>query len=139
MKKHRKEGPFLEQIKTVPNITLACEKVGLSRNTIYRWCKEDPEFKERLNEASETGIESINDLAESKLITHIKNGSMQAIKYWLDNNKVDYIKPRNKGYWENFKDPVKPVSSIHIYSAGSRKDVWGNEPDLFGDEEESED
>jgi predicted DNA-binding transcriptional regulator AlpA len=55
MKRNRKEQQFLEQMQTIPNISLACEKVGLSRNTIYRWCKEDPAFKDRLDEAIETG------------------------------------------------------------------------------------
>lgn len=91
-------------MQTIPNISLACEKVGLSRNTIYRWCKEDPAFKDRLDEAIETGTESVNDLAESKLISQINASNMQAIKYWLDNNKKTYMRPRPKDFWENIRD-----------------------------------
>ncbi len=105
MKRNKQEVElFFEQIETVPNITLACEKAGLSRNTIYRWCKEDPDFKDRLTEAMSSGIESINDLAESKLITKIKYGNMRAITYWLDNNKKNYIRPRPKSVVENLLD-----------------------------------
>jgi hypothetical protein len=116
MKKYRKEGPFLEQLKNIPNISLACEKVGISRNTVYRWCNEDPEFKKRIEEATEDGIDSINDLAESKLISSINNGSLRAIEYWLTNNKKAYIKPRPKDFWEIFKEP-NPIAQIVISPA----------------------
>lgn len=96
MKKHYKENKFLEQLERVPNVSLACEKVGLARNTIYRWRGEDPAFTARMDTALVAGTESVNDLAESKLISHINNGNMRAIQYWLDNNKKNYIKPRPK-------------------------------------------
>jgi hypothetical protein len=111
MKKHYKENKFLEQLERVPNISLACEKVGLARNTIYRWRIEDPEFAMRMDEALIAGKESVNDLAESKLISHINNGNMRAIQYWLDNNKKNYIKPRDKDMW---KTPFVPVTKIII-------------------------
>jgi len=113
MKRFRHENAFLEQIKTIPNISLACEKIGLSRNTIYRWCKEDPDFKNRLDEALGNGTESVNDLAESKLITQINSGNMQAIKYWLDNNKKNYMRPRPKNFWESLES-VGHITSLVI-------------------------
>ncbi len=113
MKRFRKENEFLEQIKTIPNISLACEKIGLSRNTIYRWCNEDPDFKKRLNEALGNGTESVNDLAESKLISLINSGNMQAIKYWLDNNKKNYMRPRPKDFWESINS-IGPITKIVI-------------------------
>lgn len=122
MKRNRKEVElFLEQMQTIPNITLACEKAGLSRNTIYRWCKEDPDFKDRLDVATVTGIESINDLAESKLITKISAGNMRAITYWLDNNKKTYIRPRPKDFWENIREDNR-ITEIIITRADSGTD-----------------
>jgi hypothetical protein len=105
MKKYRKEQALLEQLRIVPNVTLACEAVGLSRNTVYRWCREDPDFKIRLDEALESGVESVNDLAESKLIKHINNENLRAIRYWLDNNKKTYIRPRPKNFWDIVDGP----------------------------------
>ncbi len=110
MKKHYKEDRFLEQLERVPNVSLACEKVGVSRNTIYRWRSEDPAFAARMNTALVAGTESVNDLAESKLISHINNGNMRAIQYWLDNNKKNYIKPRPKVELQ----PFAPVTKIYI-------------------------
>lgn len=110
MKKKYKEDKFLEQLERVPNVSLACEKVGLSRNTVYRWCGEDSDFKARMDSALESGVHSVNDLAESKLISHINSGNMRAIQYWLDNNKKNYIKPRDKNMWQ----PFVPVTKIEI-------------------------
>jgi hypothetical protein len=128
MKKHRKENSFLEQLKTIPNVSLACEKVGLSRNTVYRWCNEDPEFKARLDEALENGVESVNDLAESKLVTNINNGNMRAIQYWLDNNKKTYIRPRPKNFWDVLDGPghiaeivISPVDPERTRKAQAEK------------------
>ena len=110
MKKHKKENQFLDEIRKLPNRSVACQKVGLSRNTIYRWCKEDPAFKERLDEALLNGVESINDLAESKLTSLINQGNMRAIMYWLDNNKKKYIRPRAKDFWNQNQQ----ISAIQI-------------------------
>ena len=111
MKRYKKEVAFLEEIQRVPNISSACQKVGLSRNTIYRWCSEDPKFKSRLDQAMAIGADSVSDLAESKLIGLINLSDFRAIAYWLDNNKKVYIKPRPKIYHE---DPFVPISYIEI-------------------------
>lgn len=123
MKKHYKENKLIEQLERVPNVSLACEKVGIARNTVYRWCKEDPDFKARMDKALSAGTNSVNDLAESKLISHINKGNMRAIKYWLDNNKKSYIKPRPKVE----QRPFSPVTKIEIiapegYEAKTSKD-----------------
>lgn len=116
MKRHKKEAAFLEEMTRIPNVSLACERVGLSRNTIYRWCKEDPEFKERLEAAEKAGVESINDLAESKLIGHLNNGNLRAIQYWLDNHKNNYARPRPKSFWEEMLMRENPVTKIVIHA-----------------------
>ncbi len=113
MKRYRKEKAFLEQIAKVPNISLACEKVGLSRNTIYRWCNEDPDFKVRLDTAMGSGVESVSDLAESKLVGLINGSNLNAIKYWLDNHKKEYLRPRPKDFWESLHGEG-PITSITI-------------------------
>ena len=117
MKKHYKENKFLEQLERVPNVSLACEKVGIARNTVYRWRGEDPAFKARMDTALVAGTDSMNDLAESKLITHINNGNMRAIEYWLDNNKKNYIKPREK----MVQQPFIPVTKIEIIAPDGLK------------------
>lgn len=109
MKKYRKETPFLEQLAEIPNISLACERVGIARNTVYRWRNEDPDFAARMDEALVSGRNSINDLAESKLVSHINQGNMRAIQYWLDNHRREYIKPRDKSLRNDEKPPVTKI------------------------------
>ncbi len=123
MKRSKQEEAFLEQIRMIPNISLACEKTDLSRNTIYRWCKEDPGFKERLDDALKTGTDSVSDLAESKLIAHINNGSMRAIEYWLDNNKSNYARPRPKSFWEEILKGNNSVTKIVIHTPETPEEI----------------
>lgn len=125
MKKFRNELKFLEQIREIPNVSLVCEKLRLSRNTIYRWRKEDPTFAESMDSAIADGIESINDLAESKLISNINKGSMRAIEYWLDNNKKNYARPRPKDFWESIKSDnrITEVKISVVNPQGSDRDI----------------
>lgn len=117
MKKKKTERKFLKELRRVPNISLACENVRISRNTIYRWRGEDPDFMAKMDKALLSGVDSINDLAESKLISHINNGNMRAIEYWLGNNKKNYIKPRPKVS----EQPFTPVTKIYIDGAEQKQ------------------
>lgn len=112
-KKPNRRRNFLEELENVPNVSLACKKTGLSRQTIYRWRKEDPGFKRRYDEALKSGMESVCDLAESKLIGHINAGNMRAIQYYLDNHKKEYMRPRPKDFWETIRAD-KQVTGIQI-------------------------
>lgn len=81
---------LIEQLRTIPVIQVACQKAGIGRATYYRWCGEDKDFKKRADEALNEGTFFINDLAESKLISAIKDGNMTAIIYWLKNHHPPY-------------------------------------------------
>lgn len=110
MKKKYKSRKFLELLKSTPNVSAICQDVGLSRNTIYRWCSEDPDFKVDMQSALKLGVESISDLAENRLVNHIEDGNLRAIQYWLDNHRKEYIKPRPKVE----QQPFVPVTKIYI-------------------------
>jgi hypothetical protein len=105
MKKRRKARLLLELLQKQSNISLACEKLDISRNTVYRWRKEDPKFASEMDEAMEQGRDSISDFAESQLVGHIRDGKPWAIKYWLDNNKRNYVRPRLKDVWRPENQP----------------------------------
>ena len=51
MKKDSHAPKFLTELRKVPIVQVACEKVGISRNTIYRWLKEDKQFAKDFAEA----------------------------------------------------------------------------------------
>ncbi len=83
MKKNKKQDEFLEQLKKIPIVLVACEKVGLSRNSVYRWRKEDESFAKAMDEALAEGEELVNDMSESQLLTMIKEKNWSAISFWL--------------------------------------------------------
>ena len=95
MKKPRLAKKFLEELERVPIVSVVCEKMNISRQTIYRWKKYDTEFEMRFNAALSMGRDGITDLAESKLISHINNGNMRAIEAWLENNTRRYHKAKS--------------------------------------------
>jgi hypothetical protein len=115
--------PLLEQLRKLPNVSVACERVEVSRNTFYKWCMSDPEFKKEVDVALDSGIESINDLAESKLIGLINNGNQRAVEYWLNNHKKAYIKPRDKNFWVVDNKP-RQIAKINVVSL---RDVLGDQ------------
>lgn len=81
---------IVESLDRTPIVEVACSKVGINRATFYRWMQEDPVFKKDAEEALERGREKTNDVAESQLITSLKNGNMNAVKFWLSNNNTRY-------------------------------------------------
>jgi ACT domain-containing protein len=81
---------FIEQVKKTPIIQVVCEKLGVGRATFYRWKSEDKEFSKQVDEAFMHGKLLINDLAESQLISSVKDKSMQAITYWLRHHHPEY-------------------------------------------------
>lgn len=94
--KHPKKKQILRLLEDTPIISAVCSQLGVSRQTFYRWKKEDKEFDKLCEERLGIGTEAVNDLAESVLINQIKGGNMHAVKFWLSNKNKDYIRPRPK-------------------------------------------
>lgn len=81
---------LLEQLVKIPIVQIACEKVGVSRATYYRWRDEDVEFMKQSNKAIISGNLLINDIAESQLISAMKDKNMTAIIFWLKHHHSSY-------------------------------------------------
>jgi len=60
-------------------VTTACKSVGISRNTHYRWLKEDKEYNADVNDLTNVTL----DFAESKLHEQIMEGQIAAIIFFL--------------------------------------------------------
>lgn len=80
----------VEHLRKVPIIQIACEKVGLPRATFYRWKKQDSEFAKAIDEALITGEQLVNDMAESQLLSSIKDKNLTAIIFWLKHHHARY-------------------------------------------------
>jgi hypothetical protein len=90
MKKNKLQKSFFEELKKVPIVLVACEKTGLSRNSVYRWKKEDQEFSKNMDQAMLDGVAFVNDMSESQLLTMIKEKNWSAISFWLKHRNDNY-------------------------------------------------
>jgi hypothetical protein len=123
MKQIKFEKTFLEELAKAPIITNACNNVGLSRQTIYRWMECSSAFRKKVNDSIKSGISSINDLAESKLVKKIKQEDFQAIKYWLDNNKKNYIRPRTKDILGKLFDSDNKIGEVKSIIISAKDEI----------------
>lgn len=90
MKKNKLQDQFFAELEKVPIVQVACEKTGVSRNSVYRWRNEDKTFTKKMDEAISKGVALVNDMSESQLLTLIKEKSYSAISFWLRHRNDDY-------------------------------------------------
>ena len=81
---------LIDRISRTPIVEVACKQAGVPRSTYYRWRKQDTTFAEACDEALEQSTRLINDMAESQLITAIKEKNMTAIIFWLKHHHQTY-------------------------------------------------
>ena len=93
MNKNNEENKnmLLEQLRKTPIVQIACEKAGVGRATYYRWKKEDLGFAEASDQALLDGSLLVNDIAESQLMSAIKEKNMTAIIFWLKHHHPAYL------------------------------------------------
>lgn len=117
---------IIQELQETGIVSVACKKVGLSRQSLYRWKEEDPDFSDRIDEAILMGVSSINDLSESKLVTNINKGDQRAIEFQLKNNHPRY-RPKKPDTSDERR--LIPVTSIEhdVYTENSDKNL---KPDI---------
>lgn len=71
-------------------VTTACKNVGISRETHYRWMREDDQYKKEALELENVAI----DFAETQLHKQIKDGNTSATIFYLK------TKGKSRGYVE---------------------------------------
>ena len=86
----RSREEVVEHLKKVPIIQIACERTGISRATFYRFKAADPEFAATADHAIREGLGLVTDLAESQLISAIKDKNMPAVMFWLKHHHPTY-------------------------------------------------
>lgn len=60
-------------------VSPACQQVGISRQTHYRWLEEDPDYKEECTILKNAAI----DYAETKLFENIRDNKEASIMFYL--------------------------------------------------------
>ena len=83
MKKSRVQNSFLVELRKIPIVQVACEKLDVSRNSVYRWRKEDEMFAKAMDESLAEGEKLVNDMTESQLLSLIGEKHWPAISFWL--------------------------------------------------------
>jgi hypothetical protein len=88
MKTDKKDKVLEALERSLGIVSAACKEVNLSRETYYKWLKEDPDFKKRVEE-----IEDLQgDFVEHQLFKKIKEGSEKAIMFYMK------YKGKKRGY-----------------------------------------
>jgi hypothetical protein len=90
MKTKNEKQLLIEQLKKTPVVQVACEKVGIGRASFYRWKSDDEKFAAAVNEAISDGNGLVNDMAESQLMSAIRDKNLTAIIFWLRNHHPSY-------------------------------------------------
>ena len=110
----------IEKLKQLPIVQVACEKSGISRATYYRWRNDDPKFTKLSDIALREGRLLINDIAESQLLTAIKDQNMTAIIFWLKYNhpsyttRVEITQPAEDSNKLSSKEQLKITKALHL-------------------------
>ncbi|MFH1472907.1 MAG: phBC6A51 family helix-turn-helix protein [bacterium] len=81
---------FLEQLKRTPTIETSCQKVSVSRTTVYRWIKASKRFEKKVDEALIEGRAFMSDVAETQLFSLIGDKEMSAIRLYLSTHNSRY-------------------------------------------------
>ena len=95
-----KKKLMIEALKhQLGNVTLACKEVGITRDTHYRWIKEDIEYKEETVNLDDFVI----DYVENALFKKINKGDTACILFYLK------CKAKHRGY-------IERTEQSHIHS-----------------------
>ncbi len=87
----KKQSNYLEILKAkAGNISVACEKAGIDRQTHYNWCSANSAVKKAVDDIQE----SLLDFAESKLMSNIKDGKETSLIFYLK------TRAKKRGYSE---------------------------------------
>jgi hypothetical protein len=98
--------------KSLGIVTSACKSVDISRETHYRWLREDAEYKAAVDSLSDVAL----DFAESQLHKQIKDGNSTATIFFLK------TKGKKRGYVERQELDVSTGKMFQI-------EVLGNDTD----------
>ncbi len=106
-----------------------CRAANISRQTFYRWRKEDPAFAEALTEARE----SLLDFVEAKLMKQIDESNLTAIIFFLkcQAKKRGYVERQE---WSGPDGGAIPVKMYDFNPSGYPLALLSGKPQKDGEE-----
>lgn len=82
----------------------ACDKMNVSRETIYNWMESDEEFKKKVEHIKER----VGDIVEGKLMEKILQGNTASIMFYL----------KTQRHWkETSKVEVESIGDVDVKAA----------------------
>jgi hypothetical protein len=123
MKRDKDQQLIIEQLKKIPIVTVACEKINISTSTYYRW-RDDPEFAKAADAAMRDGELYINDLSEAQIVNLIREKSFSAIAMWLRSHHPRYanrLEVKGRIEHANARRPITPEERVEyqkFFAAG---------------------
>tara|TARA_A100001201_G_C3913803_1_gene148530 strand:- start:26 stop:391 length:366 start_codon:yes stop_codon:yes gene_type:complete len=94
-------------------VTHACKKVGISRETHYKWLRQDEEYRQKCDQVSELVI----DMAESSLYKQINQGSTAATIFFLK------TRGKKRGYEQDEPSMIQPKHEIVLTYDAEAKEI----------------
>lgn len=96
---------LLESLETFHGIvSSACKECKCSRDTFYRYVKDDKEFSKHVDDISNTAL----DFVEGKLFDKVESGDTTAIIFYLK------TKGKKRGYIETNKFEISTSDDMEI-------------------------
>jgi len=86
----QKEAMLDAMEKNLGIVTDSCRQIGISRDTHYRWLKEDKQYKKAIKDIENVAL----DFVESALLQQIKKGNPLSTMFYLK------CKAKKRGYIE---------------------------------------
>lgn len=74
---------FLEALEKTPFIALACKKTGISRATVYRWMRDDIDFRIAVKQAVHSIHDKLGEAAYSVVQEKVKEKNFTAARFVL--------------------------------------------------------
>jgi hypothetical protein len=85
---HKKKQQFLKSYSRIlGSITAACKTAKITRDTYYRWVKDDIKFSDAIKQIDEW----TNDWVQDKLMESIAEGNIRSIIFYLKSRHTDYM------------------------------------------------
>lgn len=101
--------------RTLGIVTPACKEAGVSRDTFYKYYREDPVFKSQVDELENLTL----DYVESQLFKQIKDGSERSILFYMK------YKGRKRGYNDSLDitSGGEKITEIKLIQIDKKEDI----------------
>jgi len=126
IRQDKQKQALTEQLRRLPVREVAYDKVGISRMTANRWRRTSKKFADEMDEALNEGREFINGLAESQVISLIRQGKIEAVRFWLQHNSHRYANKLELSGTVTTKDePLSPQDKALLRQAFKLSSLYG--------------